>query len=289
MARRSVISETIDCRAHPRTELLSRLYRINQFKRVKLVASNVTRLHDALGRPFDAMDVVHVAGTNGKGSVCWKVHEACSAAGLRSALFVSPHLSSFRERARVGAELIPEDEVVRWTGHVMDTAARYDIEPSFFEITTMAAACHFRSAGVQLAVLEVGLGGRLDATNVCRPAVSAITSIGMDHVRILGPTVLDIAREKAGIIKPGVPVVVGPQREAGVGALLARCAHARRAPLVDLSAKVVAADGGPCCASARRRASSRQPLSCSLSRGTPIAARRPTSSPRPQPSTTRTR
>ena len=174
-------------------------------------------LHARLGSPLEnelRRKVVHIAGTNGKGSVAWKVARTLQSAGLRTGLFVSPHVSSFRERAQVNGELISEARVAALLAEIfaaMD-AGPEPVRATFFEITTALALRHFAESGVDALVLEAGLGGRLDATNiVAAPALSVITSIALEHTRVLGGTVEAIAAEKAGIMKPGVPVVVGPR------------------------------------------------------------------------------
>jgi len=166
---------------------------------------------------------LHVAGTNGKGSVCAMLDSICRAAGLRTGLFTSPHLVTFRERIRLAGEMAPKeeiaDELTRMRG-VCDA-----MQATFFEITTGLALTLFERHGVDLAVLETGLGGRLDSTNVVCPAVAVITSIGMDHMELLGGTLGEIAREKAGIIKRGVPVVTGPLPEEAGGVVAAIAAE----------------------------------------------------------------
>jgi len=159
-----------------------------------------------LGEPHLALAVAHVAGTNGKGSVCAMVESIARAAGLRTGLYTSPHLCRFAERIRLDGEPIDDDAFARALGRVL--ACRTDL--TFFESLTVAAFDAFREASVDLAIVEVGLGGRLDATNVIpAPLCTAITSIAFDHTAILGTTLDAIAREKAGILKPGVPVVLG--------------------------------------------------------------------------------
>lgn len=155
--------------------------------------------------------VVHIAGTNGKGSVALKIATALRKHGLKVGLFCSPHVSSFRERMQVNGEMITEDEVVELLPRIYELCAKHDIPATFFEITTALAFLFYERRKTQVVVLETGLGGRLDATNVIKsPAISVITSIGLEHTRILGDTVELIAVEKGGIIKPGRPVLVGP-------------------------------------------------------------------------------
>ncbi len=159
------------------------------------------------GNPERAFEVVHVAGTNGKGSVSAMVESIARLSGRKTGLFTSPHLCRFAERIRVGGEPL-EDEVLAPT---LDHALAGAPDLSFFESATLAAFLAFRDARVELAVVEVGIGGRLDATNVIpTPRAAGITRIALDHTDRLGPTLLDIAREKAGIAKPGLDIVLGP-------------------------------------------------------------------------------
>jgi len=193
--------------------LVRRLYRTNLFNAVKLGLDNTERLHRALGDPMDdpSLTVIHVAGTNGKGSVCHKLSRTLSKSGHTTGLFVSPHISSFRERCQVDGQCMSEEDVIRLLPTIYSACETEDIPATFFEITTALAFLYFREAGCDAVVLETGLGGRLDATNVIKsPAISIITSIGLEHTRILGDTVEEIALEKAGIIKKGRPVLMGP-------------------------------------------------------------------------------
>ncbi len=180
-------------------------------------------LLDRLGNPQDRLPIVHVAGTKGKGSTSAMIAAALQAAGYRTGLFTSPHLERVEERIAIDGQPCTPDEfaalvaAVQPAVEVLDreanAAASGDHGPTYFEIITAMALLYFVRRGVQAAVLEVGLGGRLDSTNVCRPLVSVITSISFDHVQQLGDTLESIAREKAGIIKPGVPVVSGVTAE----------------------------------------------------------------------------
>ncbi|KDO32908.1 hypothetical protein SPRG_02599 [Saprolegnia parasitica CBS 223.65] len=192
--------------------LLKRLLGVNQFSAaVKMGLRNSVALHDALGQPATRFDTVHVAGTNGKGSVSWKLAKALQASGFKTGLFVSPHVACFRERIQINGELISEADVEAHLPTLFALTEDEGIPATFFELTTMLALQHFAAQDVDCVVLETGLGGRLDATNIVTPVLSVITSIGLDHTRILGSTIPEIAREKAGIMKPHVPVVVGPQ------------------------------------------------------------------------------
>jgi dihydrofolate synthase / folylpolyglutamate synthase len=177
---------------------------------IKLGLENIRRLLRELELSFPAQ-VIHVAGTNGKGSVCAMADAICRAAGHHTGLFTSPHLISFRERIRVGGEMIAEDEVARGLTGIRDLILTWDPHPTFFEIATALALQHFRNAGCEILVLETGMGGRLDATTAVPSSVSVITSIDFDHEKWLGYSIPEIASEKAGIIKPHVPVVSAPQ------------------------------------------------------------------------------
>jgi dihydrofolate synthase/folylpolyglutamate synthase len=192
---------------------LSVPYRAQDFK-----LDRMYELMDRLGNPQQALQVVHVAGTKGKGSTTAMLGAILSAAGYRCGVFTSPHLYRIEERIAVDGQPCSSAELVELVDRVlpavdtMDQAAARDpgeSGPTYFEITTAMALLHFAHRKVQAAVLEVGLGGRLDSTNVCRPLVSVITSISLDHTRQLGNTLELIAWEKAGIVKPSVPVISG--------------------------------------------------------------------------------
>ncbi len=154
---------------------------------------------------------VHIAGTNGKGSVSHMLASVMQESGYKTGLYTSPHLKDFRERIRVNGVPIAENEVIRFVAEYQDQFEK--IKPSFFEMTVAMAFQHFKQQGVDIAIVEVGMGGRLDSTNILHPALSVITNIGHDHMEYLGPGLTQIAGEKAGIIKNGVPVVIG---ESGV-------------------------------------------------------------------------
>ena len=168
---------------------------------------NTYRLMEHLGNPHQQLRAVHVAGTNGKGSTSHLIASALQAQGYRVGLFTSPHLVDFRERIRISGEMIPEDTVVQF---VADNRAFLDeLRPSFFETTMALAFWYFAQQQVDIAVVEVGLGGRLDSTNILMPLLSVITNIGIDHTEFLGNTLAQIAEEKAGIMKHHIPCVVG--------------------------------------------------------------------------------
>lgn len=225
------------------------LFGLEQFG-IKLGLENITTLLHALGRPDRAFTSVHVAGTNGKGSATAMVESCLRAAGHRTGRYTSPHLVDVRERFVVNGELIAQElfvQVVDDVRTVVDrliAEGRLAVSPTFFEITTAVALEVFRRADVEVAVCEVGLGGRLDATNVLEPRVSAITSIGFDHERHLGATLAAIAGEKAGILKRGVPVVVGRLPDEA-RRIIAAVAASVGAPLLDASADVRFERTGP--------------------------------------------
>jgi dihydrofolate synthase/folylpolyglutamate synthase len=189
----------------------------------------VQRLLDALGNPERKFKSLHIAGTKGKGSTSAMLASILNASGYRTGLYTSPHLHSFRERIQVNEALIPEDDFARLAARLR-VFAEVDRELTTFEVATALAFAYFAQAGVELAVVEVGLGGRLDATNVILPIVAVITTIGHDHMHILGGTLAQIAWEKAGIIKQGVPVVSAPQAPSAL-AVIEQVSAQKRAPL----------------------------------------------------------
>jgi dihydrofolate synthase / folylpolyglutamate synthase len=174
----------------------------------------------ALGNPERNLRVVHVAGTNGKGTVCHMVAAVLQKAGCRVGLFTSPHLVDFRERIRVNGICMPKSAVVDFVRRWQDADGAWGA-PSFFELTFGMALDHFRDAACDVVVLETGMGGRLDSTNVVPfPEVTCVTNVGLDHQAFLGHDVPTIAREKAGIFKDGVPVVLGPMRPEALSEML---------------------------------------------------------------------
>jgi dihydrofolate synthase / folylpolyglutamate synthase len=205
-------------------EALAWLYGTQRFG-IKLGLDNVQRLLGDLNLPGKGQRIVHVAGTNGKGSVCAMIDSICRAQGYRTGLFTSPHLVSYRERIRVNGEMIDENEVAHGLDALRQRIGGWDPHPTFFEITTALALDHFQKRACEFIVLETGLGGRLDATNALTPVVSVITPIGYDHQKWLGNTLEEIAGEKAGIIKPHVPVVSAKQEPAAERVLRARAAE----------------------------------------------------------------
>jgi dihydrofolate synthase/folylpolyglutamate synthase len=192
-----------------------------------------------LDSPHRRLKTVVVAGTKGKGSTAAMIASMAQASGLKAGLYTSPHLCSIRERIRVDSEIVSEEVFAALVSHLMphiEAAGMAGVRRfrTFFEILTAMALVHFQNVGVDLAVLEVGLGGRLDATNVAAPLVSVITSISLDHTEVLGDTIAQIAREKAGIIKPRGLTVLAPQRPEALAAIRDVCS-AQGARLLDVS------------------------------------------------------
>ncbi len=181
----------------------------------------VTRLSEAFDSPHKKLRCIHVGGTNGKGSTASTIAAILTASGYRTALYTSPHLVDFRERIRIDGEMIPKDDVVDFIEKYK--SLNFQPQPSFFELTTIMAFDYFARNDVDYAVIEVGLGGRLDATNIITPFRSIITNISLDHTSLLGDTPVQIAVEKAGIIKPGVLTVIG-NAEGGVRKVFERTA-----------------------------------------------------------------
>ena len=190
----------------------------------KFGLERVHELLDLLGRPHERLRCLHVGGTNGKGSVCATLEAVLRSRGLDVAKYTSPHLVDFRERFLVNGVPAPASQVIEFVERWTPDIERMGV--TFFEATTAMAFDLFARAEVDVAIIEVGLGGRLDATNVIRPLAAGVTSIGLDHVEYLGGTHEEIAAEKAGIFKPGVPAVIG-ERDARIAHLLA--GHAREA------------------------------------------------------------
>lgn len=189
---------------------------------IKLGLDSTRALLAAVGNPHAHFPSIHIAGTNGKGSVATLIAAALGEAGLRVGLYTSPHLISFRERIRVNDIPISEAAVSAWTAQL--TPAIEAHQATFFEATTAIAFAHFAARDVDVAVIEVGLGGRLDSTNVITPLVSVITHIALDHQKYLGETVEEIAREKAAIAKRGVPLVIG-EPDPGLAAVIRSAAR----------------------------------------------------------------
>lgn len=219
---------------------LSYLFALEGFG-IKFGLDNITAIVERLGHPERSFRSVHVAGTNGKGSATAMIDAALRAAGHRSARYTSPHLVDLRERFVIDGQPVARATLTEVAGEIRDgvealqRAGVLSAPPTFFEATTAVAFELFRRARVDTAVVEVGLGGRLDSTNIVSPQVCAITSIAFDHEEYLGHTLREIAVEKAGIIKPGVPVVVGALEPEAMAAI-ERIARERRAAIIRSSA-----------------------------------------------------
>ncbi len=203
--------------------------RLERYSPETLDLSRVERLLDMVGNPHRLYPSVHIAGTKGKGSTSAMIESVLRAAGYRTGLYTSPHLHTFRERIRIGADLISREEVVSLVEEFRPLIARIPGITTFEAITAIAFT-YFARQKIDVLVAEVGLGGRLDATNVIRPEVAVITSLSLDHTQLLGNTLPEIAAEKAGIIKDGIPVVTAPQRPEAL-AVIEETARARQAPL----------------------------------------------------------
>ncbi|MGV3760837.1 bifunctional folylpolyglutamate synthase/dihydrofolate synthase, partial [Parapedobacter sp.] len=179
---------------------------------IKKDLTNTYRLCEALGNPQERFRSIHIAGTNGKGSISHMLAAILQQSGYKTGLYTSPHLLDFRERIRINGTMIPQARVAAFVSDHQSLIEQ--IQPSFFEVTVAMAFAFFAEERVDIAVVETGLGGRLDSTNIITPLLSVITNIGLDHTAMLGNTLPQIAGEKAGIIKPSVPVVVSEQQEA---------------------------------------------------------------------------
>lgn len=174
---------------------------------IKKDLDNTLRLCASLGDPQKKIKSIHIAGTNGKGSVSHMIAAVLQTAGYKTGLYTSPHLKDFRERIRINGKMISKEFITNFTEKILPEIER--IDPSFFEVTVAMAFDYFEENNIDIAVIETGLGGRLDSTNIILPELSIITNIGMDHMNLLGDTLEKIAFEKAGIIKENVPVVIG--------------------------------------------------------------------------------
>jgi len=202
---------------------------------------NTFQLAALAGQPQNRLLFIHVAGTNGKGSTCAMLESIYRAAGLRVGLFTSPHLVSFRERIQINRRWVGGDDVVRLVGELQPWLKSFPEvhHPTFFEVVTVMALKFFAEQHCDLVIWETGLGGRLDATNIVTPLASVITNIQFDHEQWLGDTLAKIAAEKAGIIKPGVPVITATDEPEAL-AVIEQTAREKNAPLT-----TVAADGNP--------------------------------------------
>lgn len=185
----------------------------NSESQIKLGLDNVVFLDSLLGFPSKKFPSVHIAGTNGKGSVSLKIASALNFSGYKVGLFTSPHISSFRERILINGKMVSKKKISEELLMIFEILEKKQIKATFFEINTLLAFSLFAKEEVDCGVIETGLGGRLDATNILNPLLSIITSINFDHMKYLGNTLEEIAFEKAGIIKKGVPLVIGPRAD----------------------------------------------------------------------------
>ncbi|RZJ27579.1 MAG: bifunctional folylpolyglutamate synthase/dihydrofolate synthase, partial [Flavobacterium sp.] len=183
------------------------VYQLQGASAYKKDLTNTLILSDYLNHPEQSVTCIHVAGTNGKGSTSHMIASVLMEAGYKTGLYTSPHLKDFRERIKIDGQNIPEEFVIDFIKQHKPFFESHDL--SFFEMTVGLAFEYFKEQKVDVAVIETGLGGRLDSTNIITPVLSVITNIGFDHMAILGNTLESIATEKAGIIKPNVPVVIG--------------------------------------------------------------------------------
>lgn len=212
------------------THSIELLYSLEKYG-LKFGLEGISKLLDPLGNPHFRFPSIHIAGTNGKGSTASMIAAIFTAAGYRTGLYTSPHLVSLRERIRIDGKPIPERDVAEVTSR-LERSIRGQ-QPTFFEATTALGFAWLAEKGVDIAIIETGLGGRLDSTNVVRPIVSVITTIGLEHTEILGNTLEKIALEKAGIIKKRVPCVTGVDDRKSLG-MIRRACKQQSAPLVTL-------------------------------------------------------
>ncbi|MBD1428276.1 bifunctional folylpolyglutamate synthase/dihydrofolate synthase [Sphingobacterium litopenaei] len=228
---------------HTYTEVIDYLYsRLPMFTRdgasaFKKDLDNTLALCEAFDNPQHKFKSIHVAGTNGKGSSSHMLAAILANAGYKTGLYTSPHLVDFRERIRINGAQISEQFVVDYVNNNQDLIE--DVQPSFFEATVVMAFDYFAKEQVDIAIIEVGLGGRLDSTNVISPEVCLITNIGMDHMNLLGDTLEEIAGEKAGIIKPHIPVVISESHEITAPVFIAK-ANLEKAPIIFADQKIKA-------------------------------------------------
>lgn len=211
------------------SEALAYLFNLEHFG-IKLGLQNIQILLADLGNPHLTFSSIHIAGTNGKGSTCAMIESILRAAGFRVGLYTSPHLVDFRERIQINRKLIPQQYILRF---LVGNVSRIErLRATYFEVVTALAFSYFRDCQIDWGIIETGLGGRLDATNVLQPRVSVITTIGMEHTEHLGDTLEKVAAEKAGIIKCHTPVVIGRMPKAA-RKVIAFAARRNQAPLVD--------------------------------------------------------
>lgn len=213
------------------SRLIERLFATCFYGRPKWDLEVTQKLLAKLNSPQEDFKSILIAGTNGKGSVATKIAKGLELAGFRVGLYTSPHISSFRERIKINGIMISEGAVEAYLRSIFQLAEEHQIPATFFELTTALAFAYFAAEKVDFSVLEVGLGGRLDATNVAAPILTVITSISFDHTAILGSTLPLIAKEKGGIIRPHIPIILGPAAEQPI---LYEIAKEKEAPLIQV-------------------------------------------------------
>jgi dihydrofolate synthase / folylpolyglutamate synthase len=194
----------------------------------KPTLENISRICSSIGDPQESLRFIHIAGTNGKGSSSAMLASILTTSGEKVGLFTSPHILDFRERIRVNGQMIAEEVVIEFVNRIK--GIQFDFEPSFFEITFAMALDHFRKSDCSVCVIETGLGGRLDATNIITPLACLITNISLEHTQILGSTLEQIAGEKAGIIKKNIPIIIG-ERKDSTGSVFETKALKENAPI----------------------------------------------------------
>ena len=190
--------------------VLKRLYQTNRFKTKKVNLSNLLMATSFFSFPQQNLNFIHVTGTNGKGSVCKKLSKAFEYSGYKTGLYISPHITSFRERIQINSNYIEKEFIIEHLESIYKILDKTGIDLTYFEIVTLLSLIYFKDNKIDIGIIEVGLGGNLDATNIIDPLISVITSIGLDHTDSLGYTQNEIAEKKAGIIKMNKPVVLGP-------------------------------------------------------------------------------
>jgi dihydrofolate synthase/folylpolyglutamate synthase len=195
---------------------------------------NVAQLLTVLGNPQIKLKTVHVAGTNGKGTTCFILAGVLENSGYRTGLFISPHLEKINERIRINSSEISDDDLLQYIAKTDKAATEYKITVTYFDILTSAAFCYFYDQSVDIAIIETGLGGRLDSTNSITPEVSIITDISMDHAHILGDTIEKITSEKCGIIKPGIPVITS-NTDQKIVSIIRKSANEKHSNLIEMN------------------------------------------------------
>lgn len=193
------------------SKAMERLLDYNLFSGMKLSLENSLHLNALLSNPAKAFPSIHIAGTNGKGSVTRKIASGLQHAGFKVGMYISPHISCFRERISINNQMISEKDTAEGLERIFKIVDENQIQCTFFEIATLLCFDYFAKSNVDFAVIETGLGGRFDATNIVKSCLAVITSISLDHTDVLGKTIESIAYEKAGIIKPSIPVILGPR------------------------------------------------------------------------------